>query len=1036
MKKTRNFILFLSGAVLAVIAAVLCVSFTHKNTEVVYAAGETPVDYYWGLVPEENNTDYKLIISSIETDTDLAEAGKKGSFPSDAYYYSNSSPWLSLNNNEIGKSIVSAEIKGEVAPESTAYWFNYCSNLKSVDLTGLKTATTQSMEAMFLGCESLTSLDLSGFDTSNVTDMSSMFSSCGGLTSLDLSNFDTSNVTDMGSMFCNYSAGVGLSGTFGFGGTGINIGDNFKTSQVLDMGSMFSSCKGLTSIDLSSFDTSNVTDMSQMFSSCSGISGTFGFGGTGINIGNNFNTSNVTEMDELFGWCSGLTFLDLSSFDTANVTKMARIFCACEGLTGTFGKDGTGIKIGDNFITSNVTDMTSMFGSSGLTFLDLSSFDTSKVTKMDSMFGSRSISGSFGKDGTGIKIGDNFTTSNVYSMRHMFSYCEKLTFIDLTSFDTSKVTNMEEMFSGCKGLTGTFGKNGTSIKFGDSFTTSKVLIFQNMFSYTGLTEIDMSDLDITSNNFGDVDLFGYSGLYNVDKIKVTVPAADKMGTSTIEFPVSFWCDSLGKDAKIVTSAEAGTTWEKDDPHIEKTAATCTEKAVCEICGREYGEPLGHTLSNDNDCTKASQCDRCGEIVREAQSEHVYGEWHDNYDGNHYRECSNSCYGYNNCYVEDIQPHVYNENGHCTVCGGAIPIFYGVEFNYDGDADRYPAGIMIIGDKKEDVNAYESTEYEYWDYDSVAFDEEYTSYDYVYWYYFSPTSVTIKGNVAPTSTAYWFCNMTNLTAVDLSGLSTEKLTAVNDMFTGCTSLNTITAPAAITDGVAIALPDTFWCADAGILTGQLTNAVAGKQLIRHTAHILTERAAQGATCTAEGTVHNWECSICGKHFTDADAQNEVESVVAPKLAHTKVVDAAVAPTCTEKGLTAGEHCSVCNTVITAQTEVAALGHSYGEWSVYKAATTEEEGEERRICANDSTHFESRPIAKLDPISPTEPTEPTEPTDKDGGLSKGAIVGISVGCSLIVILAVYVLLYFLLYKKGVLHGKAWDVIFAPMNLLCKN
>ena len=44
-------------------------------------------------------------------------------------------------------------------------------------------------------------------------------------------------------------------------------------------------------------------------------------------------------------------------------------------------------------------------------------------------------------------------------------------------------------------------------------------------------------------------------------------------------------------------------------------------------------------------------------------------------------------------------------------------------------------------------------------------------------------------------------------------------------------------------------------------------------------------------------------------------------------HTIVTDAAVAATCTTTGLTAGTHCSKCNVVLTAQTVVAATGHSY-------------------------------------------------------------------------------------------------------------
>ena len=99
----------------------------------------------------------------------------------------------------------------------------------------------------------------------------------------------------------------------------------------------------------------------------------------------------------------------------------------------------------------------------------------------------------------------------------------------------------------------------------------------------------------------------------------------------------------------------------------------------------------------------------------------------------------------------------------------------------------------------------------------------------------------------------------------------------------------------------------------------------------------------------------------------------------------------APTCTQEGYTTYT-CSCGDSYTGAKTK--ATGHSYGEWYVTKAATTERGGEEKRECIN-CTHFETR---ATDPI-PTEPpateppateppateppaTEPTNPSESTG------------------------------------------------------
>lgn len=145
----------------------------------------------------------------------------------------------------------------------------------------------------------------------------------------------------------------------------------------------------------------------------------------------------------------------------------------------------------------------------------------------------------------------------------------------------------------------------------------------------------------------------------------------------------------------------------------------------------------------------------------------------------------------------------------------------------------------------------------------------------------------------------------------------------------------------------------------------------------------------ATCTEVA-----RCKGCmnpqnmeGTPYGDLDPDNHVNIVV----------DAAVAATCTEAGKTEGQHCGDCGKVLEKQTEVKALGHKggtatctakavcetcgqeYGEvlghkwgaWTVTKEATTSEEGIETRVCSNDSSHTETRKIAKKEETKKEEP-----------------------------------------------------------------
>ncbi|MBQ3013060.1 MAG: hypothetical protein IJD74_05925, partial [Clostridia bacterium] len=55
-------------------------------------------------------------------------------------------------------------------------------------------------------------------------------------------------------------------------------------------------------------------------------------------------------------------------------------------------------------------------------------------------------------------------------------------------------------------------------------------------------------------------------------------------------------------------------------------ATCTNKAICEICGTEYGELAAHIPeADDGDCTTDIHCSSCGAVTTPGNATHTGGE---------------------------------------------------------------------------------------------------------------------------------------------------------------------------------------------------------------------------------------------------------------------------------------------------------------------------------------------------------------------------------------------------------------------------
>ena len=362
-----------------------------------------------------------------------------------------------------------------------SYMFAYCSNITSLDLSGLDLTKVTNMDYMFRYCNNLKTIKMIGCNKTTIDKIKAQLERDGILNQVTIITGDvpttnyikfttspsvasennvqvtyadsTQDTVSYSEPSKEYSLSIPTDKVvtkIGFDNTmvdevkvscKINLSSTFFTNKPktirfincdatssTSLANLFSGSTNIETIEMKDLDASNVTDMSKMFYDCSGA--------TTIDIAN-CNTSKVTYTYNMFSYCRKLTSLDLSNFNTSNVTDMGNMFYNCSRLTS--------LDL-SNFDTSNVTYMNKMFEEcQGLTSLDLSNFNTSNVTDMSIMFSNcRNL--------TSLNL-SNFDTSNVTDMSRMFFDCSNLTSLNLSNFNTSKVTNMYRMFIDCSNLT-------------------------------------------------------------------------------------------------------------------------------------------------------------------------------------------------------------------------------------------------------------------------------------------------------------------------------------------------------------------------------------------------------------------------------------------------------------------------------------------------------------------------------------------------------------------------------------------------------
>ena len=367
----------------------------------------------------------------------------------------------------------------------------------------------------------------------------------------------------------------------------------------------------------------------------------------------------------------------------------------------------------------------------------------------------------------------NLKTDNVTDMNHMFYGCRSLTSLDVTGFNTENVTDMWSMFEGCSGL--------TSLDLSGFNTDNVTNMYCMFYDCWRLTSLDLSGFKT-----GHVENMGYmfydcSSLTSLDVSGFKTDKVLEMGY--------MFCNCHRLTSLDLTGFKTDKVM-----NMYGMFSGCSGLTNLDLSGFKTDKVLDMKEMFDN-CFGLTTI-YVGEGWSTAKVVRSYYM---------FRNCTSLVGGAGTPFDADHIDHTYahidggsDNPGYFTAKAAGVPEPYAVLSNNNSVLTFY------YDDRKAnrngmDVGPFTCT----WDDDR----ESYTISSGWYEHRESITSVVFDDSFAGcttlTSTAYWFCELENLTAITgISNLKTDNVTDMTYMFFGCSSLTSLDVSGFKTDNVII------------------------------------------------------------------------------------------------------------------------------------------------------------------------------------------------------------------------------------------